>query len=120
MRESIKFLKDNEKGWQQRRIGEVDRIKEEEKMERLAIGEQKRKRYGIKKLNKEEQKRIKERTSEIIEICNKSTWRIPHSTVDVGRAKSRDTFVLRRGRGSRRQSQFRGPLHLGRLENPGP
>ena len=64
MRESIKFLKDNEKGWQQKRVGEVDRIKEEEKKERLAIGEQKRKRYGIKKLNKEEQKRIKERTSE--------------------------------------------------------
>ena len=69
MRESIKFLKENEKGWQQRRIGEVDRIKEEEKMERLAICKQKRKRYGIRKLNKEEQKRIRERTSERIEIA---------------------------------------------------
>ena len=69
MRESIKFLKENEKGWQQRRIGEVDRIKEEEKMERLAICEQKRKRYGIRKLNKEDQKRIRERKSERIEIA---------------------------------------------------
>ena len=35
LRESVRFLKENEKGWQQRKIKEVDRIKEEEKDERL-------------------------------------------------------------------------------------
>ena len=64
LRESISFLKENEDGWQQRRIKEVDRIKEEEKKDRLEICKEKKKRYGIKKLNKEENRRLKERTEE--------------------------------------------------------
>ena len=41
LRESMRFLKENEDGWQRRRIKEIERIKEEEKVERLAIVAQK-------------------------------------------------------------------------------
>ena len=68
LRESIAFLKENEVHWQQRRIGEVARIQEEEKVDRLAICAQKKKRYGLKRLSKEENRRIKERTEERILI----------------------------------------------------
>ena len=62
LRESIKYLRENEENWQLRRIQEVTRIKEEEKIDRLAIVKEKKKRYGIQKLNKEENKRLRERT----------------------------------------------------------
>ena len=68
LRESMSFLKENESKWQHRRIKEVDRIKEEEKKDRLAICKEKKKRYGIKKMNKEENRRLKERTEERIMI----------------------------------------------------
>jgi hypothetical protein len=51
-----------------RKIKEVDRIKEEEKRDRLAICKEKKKRYDIKKMNKEENRRSKERTDERILI----------------------------------------------------
>ena len=44
LRESVAFLKENERHWQQRRIKEVDRIKEEDKIDRLAVCKQKKKR----------------------------------------------------------------------------
>ena len=56
LRESIQFLKENEKSWQTRRIKEIERIKEEEKAERLTICAEKKKRYGIKKFNNEDRK----------------------------------------------------------------
>ena len=68
LRESISFLKKNESKWQHRKIKEVERIKNEEKADRLAISRQKKKKYGIKQLNKEENRRIKERTEERIHI----------------------------------------------------
>ena len=46
----------------------MERIKNEEKADRLAISRQKKKKYGIKQLNKEENRRIKERTEERIHI----------------------------------------------------
>ena len=64
----MEFLKKNEKGWQTRKIREIERIKEEEKVERLTICAQKKKRYGIKNLTKEENKRMKERTAQRIKI----------------------------------------------------
>ena len=51
-----------------RKIKEVDRIKEEEKRDILAICKEKKKRYDIKKMNKEENRRSKERTEERILI----------------------------------------------------
>ena len=68
LRESICFLKENGNKWQQRKILEVDRIKEEEKKDRLAICKEKKKKYGTKRMNKEENKRLKERTEERILI----------------------------------------------------
>ena len=68
LRESICFLKENGNKWQQRKILEVDRIKEEEKKDRLAICKEKKKKYGIKRMNKEENRRLKERTEERILI----------------------------------------------------
>ena len=59
MRESITFLKTHEEKWRTRRIEECDRIKEEEKIDRLAIAREKKKRYGLKKLSVEENRRLK-------------------------------------------------------------
>ena len=76
LRESISFLKENENKWQQRRIKEVDRIKEEEKKDRLVICKEKKKKYGIKKMNKEDNRRLKERTEEKILISQaKANWK---------------------------------------------
>ena len=58
MRESINFLKNQEERWQTRRIEECDRIREEEKIDRLAIAREKKKRYGLKKLSQEENRRL--------------------------------------------------------------
>ena len=78
LRESISFLKKNESKWQHRKIKEVERIKNEEKADRLAIRRQKKKKYGIKLLNKEENKRIKERTEEriIISQAKANYWKM--------------------------------------------
>jgi hypothetical protein len=48
LRQSIEYLKENEERWQQKRIKEVNRIKEEEKKDRLAICKEKKKKYGTK------------------------------------------------------------------------
>ena len=70
LREARRILKENEEGWKERRTGEIRKIKEQEKRERLAIVAEKKKRYGLNTLNKEEKKRLGERTSERIEIAN--------------------------------------------------
>ena len=64
MRESVNFLKSNEERWRTRRIEECDRIREEEKRDRLAIAREKKKRYGLKKLSVEENRRLKRRTED--------------------------------------------------------
>ena len=76
-RESISFLKENERHWQQRKIKEVDRIKEEEKADRLAVCKKNNRRYGIQKMSKEENTRMKERTEEriIISRANANYWK---------------------------------------------
>ena len=67
LRLSIEYLKQQETKWMTRRIAECERIKEEEKKDRLAIVSEQRKRYGLKGLNKEENMRLKKRTEERIE-----------------------------------------------------
>jgi hypothetical protein len=69
MRESITFMKTHEEKWRTRRIEECDRIKEEEKIDRLAIAREKKKRYGLKKLSVEENRRLKGRTEDRLEIA---------------------------------------------------
>jgi hypothetical protein len=64
MRASISLLKEKEGVWRTRRIEECERIKEEEKRDRLAVVSQKKRRYGIKKISKEENLRFKMRTEE--------------------------------------------------------
>ena len=63
MRTSIEFLRSNEDKWRCRRIYECERIKKEDKKDRLAIAKEKKKRYGLKRLSKEENKRLKLRTA---------------------------------------------------------
>ena len=77
LRTSMEYLKEKEECWQQRKIREVDRIKEEEKRDRLAICKEKKKRYGIKTMNKEEKKRLKQRTEEriIISQAKANYWK---------------------------------------------
>jgi hypothetical protein len=77
LRESISFLQENERHWQQRKIKEVDRIREEEKMDRLAVCKQKKRRYGIQRMSKEENKRMKEKTEEriIISQAKANYWK---------------------------------------------
>ena len=57
LRLSMNFLKENEGGWRQRRIEECDKIRDEEKRDRLAVVREKKKRYGLKRLSKEENRR---------------------------------------------------------------
>ena len=64
MRESVSILKAKDGEWKSRRIEECMKIKEEDRKDRLAVANMKRKRYGIKKLSKEENQRLKRRTEE--------------------------------------------------------
>jgi hypothetical protein len=54
MKEAVRFLKEKGDGWRERRIEECERIREEEKIDRLALVKEKKKRYGLKRLSKEE------------------------------------------------------------------
>ena len=69
LRASIDFLKENEGKWRQRRIEECEKIKEEETRDRLAVSREKNKRYGLNKLSKEENMRIRLRTEERLELA---------------------------------------------------
>ena len=96
-RESVSFLKENERHWQQRKIKEVDRIKEEEKIDRLAVCKQKKRRYGIQRMSKEENKRMKERTEEriIISQARANYWK-RHRGEGVGK-NDKEWSALREG-----------------------
>jgi hypothetical protein len=56
---------------------ECDRIREEEKMDRLAVVREKKRKYGIKRISKEENMRLKKRTEESLEIASakENLWR---------------------------------------------
>jgi hypothetical protein len=53
LRESAAFLRTNADKWRERKIKECDRIREEEKKDRLAVVREKKRKYGIKRLSKE-------------------------------------------------------------------
>ena len=78
LRLSIQYLKENEPKWRSRKIKECDRIREEEKADRLAIAKMKKKRYGVKGLSKEENGRMKQRTEERLEIARakENLWKL--------------------------------------------
>ena len=61
MKEAITYLKVNTEGWVERRSREVERIREEEKLDRLAVIKQKKKRYGKGKISKDESSKLKRR-----------------------------------------------------------
>ena len=69
LRLSMSYLKEKDGAWRQRKIEECDRIREEEKRDRLAVTREKKKRYGINKLSKEENQKIKTRTEERLEVA---------------------------------------------------
>ena len=77
MREAAKFLKENTDKWRERRIEECDKIREEDKRDRLAVAKEKKKRYGMKRLSKEENQRMTRRTEERLEIAKakENLWR---------------------------------------------
>ena len=62
----MEYLAKNKEKWQSRRIAECKQIKEEEKADRLAIVREKKKRYGLKGLSKEESKRLRSSTEDKI------------------------------------------------------
>jgi hypothetical protein len=66
LRESMAFLRENSHMWQERKVEECEKVKQEAKEDRLAVSRMKKKRYGIKRLSKEENKRIKERAEDRI------------------------------------------------------
>ena len=72
-------MKENYSKWQERKVEEWDRIKQEEKRDRLAVAEMKKKRYGAKmaKLTKEESSKLKLRTEERKELAliRKNLWK---------------------------------------------
>jgi hypothetical protein len=67
----------------------VERIKAEEKKDRLAVGNIKKKRYGIGKLNKEENLRLKSRTEDRILLARgrENLWK------KFRESKEDDTFM---------------------------
>ena len=69
MRETTKYLKENDTGWTKRKMKETARIRAEEKADRLAIVAEKKKRYGLNRLSKEENKRLKERTEDRVTLA---------------------------------------------------
>ena len=77
MRRCITYLKENGIKWRERRIRECDMIREEEKRDRLAVVRVKKRKYGLKKLSKEENKRMTLRTEERLEIAKvkENLWR---------------------------------------------
>ena len=77
MRESVAFLRTNADKWRERRIDECDRIREEEKKDRLAVAKEKKRKYGLKRLSKEENMRMTMRTEERLEIAKakENLWR---------------------------------------------
>ena len=77
MRTSIAFLKDREGVWRSRRIAECERILEIDKKDRLAVVKMKKKRFGIKKISKEENLRLGVRKEERLEIARakENLWR---------------------------------------------
>jgi hypothetical protein len=77
MRESVAFLRTNADKWRKRKIEECDRIREEEKKERLGVVKEKKRKYGIKRLSKEENMRMTKRTEERLEIARakENLWR---------------------------------------------
>ena len=74
---SMEFLREKEDKWRVRKIEECERIKEEEKKDRLAMVKEKKRWYGLKKLSKDENLKIKMRTEERLEISRGKTnlWR---------------------------------------------
>ena len=77
LRESVRILRENTDKWRIRRIDECERIKEEEKKDRLALVQVKKRKYGIKKVSKEESSRLKMRTEERLEVARakENLWR---------------------------------------------
>jgi hypothetical protein len=86
---STEYLKQNEPKWRTKKIEECERIKEEEKKDRLAIVSQKKKRYGLKRLNKEANSRLKKRTEGRLELSQAKAnyWKWHRGE---GRAESKD------------------------------
>ena len=77
MRRCITYLKENGNKWRERRILKSDKIREEEKRDRLAVVRVKKRKYGLKKLSKEENRRMTMRTEERLEIAKvkENLWR---------------------------------------------
>ena len=77
LRACIETMKEDETKWTTRKIKECERIKEEEKRDRLAIAKEKKRIYGLKRLNKEVNQRLKIRTEERLKLAQAKTkyWR---------------------------------------------
>ena len=77
LRESIAFLREKEGVWRSRRIAECERIQGIDKKDRLTVIKMKRKRFGIKKISKEEKLSLGMRLEERLEIARakENLWR---------------------------------------------
>ena len=73
LRECINTMKENEVKWTTRKIKECERIKEEDKRDRLAIVKEKKRKYGLSRLNKEENQKLKMRTEKRLELAQAKT-----------------------------------------------
>ena len=99
MREAIDFIKKNGKGWVERRSRECERIREEEKLDRLAVVKQKKRRYGTNKLSKEENSRLRLRTEErvLLAKARENLWKRYRGEDGVGDDEGEAWEVIRRG-----------------------
>ena len=101
LRLSMKYLKEKDVAWRQRRIEECDKIREEDKRDRLAVAREKKKRYGINKISKDENTKIKKRTEERLDIAKakENLWKRLGTGRMIRRWRTRN---LRLGKLSRR------------------
>ena len=70
-------LEENSEVWEKRTREETARIREEEKLERLEIVKEKKKKFQKGYLSKEETKKLKERTETFLELAElkQNLWR---------------------------------------------
>ena len=85
LREGICYLEKNSEKWRQRRLKQVDKIKQKDKAGRLAVVAIKKKRYGIGKLTKDETKGMNKGTEERLMLAKvrENLWRKQQVRVGV-------------------------------------
>ena len=85
LRISLEYLRLHDEKWQERRLEECERIKKEEKEDRLAIVRVKKRKYGLKRLSKDEGAKMRMRSEEriLLATARENLWRMSRSPLEI-------------------------------------